>query len=79
VTASGLAFVLLREAVAAALAAGGNRADRSPAASTLWACLHGVITLREDRPAFPSPPQAGLITGLIDQLLTGAGQTPSGS
>ena len=63
------AFVLLRDAVAAALAAGGNRADPFLAASMLWACLHGIITLREDRPAFPWPPQTDMITGLIDQLL----------
>ena len=63
------AFVLLRDTVAAALAASGNRADPFLAASMLWACLHGIITLREDRPAFPWPPQTDMITGLIDQLL----------
>jgi AcrR family transcriptional regulator len=63
------AFAVLRDTVAAALTARGNPADPFQAASTLWACLHGIITLRADRPAFPWPPQADMIASLVDQML----------
>jgi AcrR family transcriptional regulator len=49
------AFVALRDAVAAALSAAGRDTDPTAAAATLWAGLHGVVTLRADRPAFPWP------------------------
>ena len=63
------AFAVLRDTVAAALTAGHSSADPFLAASTLWACLHGVITLQADRPAFPWPPQADMISSLVDQIL----------
>ena len=63
------AFAVLHDTVALALATGGNPADPYLAASTLWACLHGIITLRADRPAFPWPPQADMIASLVDRML----------
>jgi AcrR family transcriptional regulator len=63
------AFAVLRDTVTAALADRHNPADPFLAASTLWACLHGIITLQADRPAFPWPPQADMIGSLVDQIL----------
>jgi AcrR family transcriptional regulator len=63
------AFEVLRDVAAAALAAADHPADPFLAASTLWACLHGIITLQADRPAFPWPRQADMIASLIDQML----------
>ena len=63
------AFAVLRDTVAAALAARGNTADPFLAASTLWACLHGIITLQADRPAFPWPPQADMLSTLVESML----------
>jgi AcrR family transcriptional regulator len=63
------AFSVLMDTVDGALAASGTQADPYLAASTLWACLHGVITLRADRPAFPWPPLADMIGRLVDQTL----------
>jgi AcrR family transcriptional regulator len=66
------AFAVLRATVASALAARHNPADPFLAASTLWACLHGIITLQADRPAFPWPPQADMIASLVDHMLVPA-------
>jgi AcrR family transcriptional regulator len=63
------AFSVLIDTVGDALAARRNQADPFLAASTLWACLHGVITLRADRPAFPWPPLADMVSRLVDQML----------
>ncbi len=63
------AFAVLRDTVAGALAARHNPADAFLIASTLWACLHGIITLQADRPAFPWPPQADMIAALLDHML----------
>lgn len=63
------AFAVLRDTVASALAARRNPDDPFLTASTLWACLHGIITLRADRPAFPWPPQADMIAALVDHVL----------
>lgn len=63
------AFVVLRDAVAAALSAAGRDGDPALAASTLWACLHGIVTLRADRPAFPWPSLDAMLTILVGQLL----------
>jgi AcrR family transcriptional regulator len=63
------AFAVLRDTVGDALAARRSGADPFLAASTLWACLHGVITLQADRPAFPWPRQADMIGSLVDQIL----------
>jgi AcrR family transcriptional regulator len=63
------AFSVLMDTVGGALAARRSQADPFLAASTLWACLHGVITLRADRPAFPWPPLADMVSSLVDQML----------
>jgi AcrR family transcriptional regulator len=63
------AFVVLRDAVAAALSAAGRDADPALAAATLWACLHGIVTLRADRPAFPWPSLDDMVGRLVQQLL----------
>lgn len=63
------AFAVLRDTLACAPAARDNPADPFLASSTLRACLHGIITLRADRPAFPWPPQADMIASLADRIL----------
>jgi AcrR family transcriptional regulator len=63
------AFVVLRDTVAAALSAAGRDADPALAAATLWACLHGIVTLRADRPAFPWPSLDDMTGSLVQQLL----------
>jgi AcrR family transcriptional regulator len=63
------AFAVLRETVAQALAAAGSPADPFLAAATLWASLHGLVTLRATRPAFPWPPLADMIASLAGQTL----------
>jgi len=63
------AFAMLRDTVAEALAAAGSPADPFLAACTLWASLHGLVTLRAARPAFPWPPLAEMITSIAVQAL----------
>jgi AcrR family transcriptional regulator len=63
------AFSILMDTFGDALAASRSQADPFLAASTLWACLHGVITLRADRPAFRWPTLADMIGRLVDQAL----------
>jgi AcrR family transcriptional regulator len=64
------AFTLLRDTVAQALAAEGSPADPFLAAVTLWAALHGMVTLRASRPAFPWPPLADMIAAATGQALS---------
>jgi AcrR family transcriptional regulator len=63
------AFAVLRDTVAQAVAAAGSSADPFLAASTLWAALHGLVTLRVSRPAFPWPPLADMIATIAGQTL----------
>jgi AcrR family transcriptional regulator len=63
------AFAMIRDTVAQALAAAGSPADPFLAASTLWAALHGLVTLRASRPAFPWPPLADMIDAIAGQTL----------
>lgn len=63
------AFVVLQETVSAALRATGSDADPFLAAATLWASLHGIVTLRADRPAFAWPALDAMIGSLVGQLL----------
>jgi len=63
------AFAVLLDAAAQALSAAGSPADPFLAASTLWAALHGLVTLRASRPAFPWPPLADMITSIARQTL----------
>jgi AcrR family transcriptional regulator len=69
------AFAMLHETVAQALTAAGSPADPFLAATTLWAALHGLVTLRASRPAFPWPPLADMIDSMAGQAL----QTVPGS
>lgn len=64
------AFDALTAVVAAALREAG-RADAHPgaAAASLWAWLHGIVTLRADRPAFDWPDLDDMITTLVGQFL----------
>lgn len=64
------AFTLIADTVAGALASAHPDADPFVAASMLWACLHGIIALRADRPAFPWPPLDAMIDSLVRQILT---------
>jgi len=49
------AFTLLHNTVADALAEAGSPAGSFLTAATLWASLHGLVTLRATRPASPGP------------------------
>ena len=53
----------------AALAWQRREAEPFLVAATLWACLHGILTLRADRPAFPWPPLADMIATVVEQAL----------
>jgi AcrR family transcriptional regulator len=59
------AFVALQDAVADVLAAAGRDTDPALAAATLWAGLHGLVTLRDSRPAFPWPALDDMIAVLL--------------
>jgi AcrR family transcriptional regulator len=63
------AFALIRDTVAQALDAAGSPADPFLTASTLWASLHGLVTLRASRPAFPWPPLDDMIASIAGQTL----------
>ncbi len=62
-------FAVLHQTVAAALAAKQRQADAFLATATLWASLHGIVTLRADRPAFAWPSLDDMIDSLVRQLL----------
>jgi AcrR family transcriptional regulator len=68
------AFAMLHDTVARALAAAGSPADPFLAASTLWAALHGLVSLRASRPAFPWPSLADMVAAISAQAL----HTPPG-
>jgi AcrR family transcriptional regulator len=63
------AFELLLQTVSAALADGRGGTDPYLAASTLWAWLHGIVTLRAARPAFRWPPLEDMLASVVRQLL----------
>jgi Tetracyclin repressor-like, C-terminal domain len=63
------AFELLLQTVSAALADGDAGTDPYLAASTLWASLHGIVTLRAARPAFRWPPLEDMLVSVVQQLL----------
>jgi hypothetical protein len=48
----------------------GDQDSGQAGQAAVWACLHGIITLRADRPAFPWPPLSDMIDSLIRQILT---------
>ncbi len=66
------AFVVLRDSVAAALGTQPGSGDVFLATATLWASLHGIVTLRADRPAFSWPSLDDMIGSLVTQLLAAA-------
>jgi AcrR family transcriptional regulator len=66
------AFGALRDAVAAALRTQPHPGDPFLAAATLWASLHGLVTLRADRPAFAWPGLDDMIGSLVQQLIAAA-------
>jgi AcrR family transcriptional regulator len=66
------AFLVLRDCVAAALTTRRSGADVFLAAATLWASLHGIVTLRAARPAFGWPSLDDMLGSLVAQLLAAA-------
>ncbi|MEU0540473.1 TetR/AcrR family transcriptional regulator [Nocardia sp. NPDC005978] len=48
-------------------------ADPRSTAACLWAAMHGLITLRQDRPSFPWPPLDALVRTLVEAHLAAAG------
>ncbi len=63
------AFAVIRDTVAQALTSARSPADPFLAAATLWTALHGLVTLRASRPAFPWPPLADMIDAIAGQTL----------
>ena len=46
-----------------------DEAGLTKTASLLWAGLHGLVSLRNDRPAFPWAPLQTLVSDLLEALL----------
>ncbi|MRH89145.1 TetR family transcriptional regulator [Nocardia sp. SYP-A9097] len=46
--------------------------DPNATAVCLWAAMHGLITLRQDRPSFPWPPLETLVRTMVDAHLAAA-------
>ena len=65
-------FELIRDLTARALAARGSSADPWLAAVTLWAALHGTVSLRATRPAFPWPPLDQMVEAMVGQTIGAA-------
>lgn len=57
-------FQLLIDAAAAC-----RSADPTATAVCLWAAMHGLITLRQDRPSFPWPPLDTLVYTMVEAHL----------
>jgi len=70
--AGALATAADRAASTKRAASGAPPAGRGPdeCAVLLWASLHGLITLRGSRPAFPWPPIGRLVDESIDAILS---------
>jgi hypothetical protein len=53
---------------------GGDPGDSASMANALliWQQLHGLVSLRISKPAFPWPPLADTVTDAVDRLLEGA-------
>jgi AcrR family transcriptional regulator len=53
---------------------GGDPGDNASMVNAvlIWQQLHGVVSLRISKPAFPWPPLAETVTDVIDRLLEGA-------
>jgi AcrR family transcriptional regulator len=65
------AFAMLRETIAAGRD-GGSDVDAAvdAVAAGFWAGLHGLVTLRRDRPSFPWPPLDAMLRTLVDGAIT---------
>lgn len=60
----------LRQSLIAAIAACGTPADDVDELATLvWAGLHGLVSLRINKPSFPWPPIDHLVDGLLHRLI----------
>lgn len=59
------AFGILRDLVGECLT---DDTDAVPSTVCLWATLHGLVTLRRDRPSFPWPDLDTLIDDVLDRL-----------
>lgn len=46
-------------------------------AAVLWSSLHGLVTLRQSKPAFPWPPRETLVERLLSALGLEGGPTPA--
>ncbi|MFF2552243.1 TetR/AcrR family transcriptional regulator [Nocardia sp. NPDC058058] len=53
-------------------AADCGSADPEATAICLWSAMHGMITLRQDRPSFPWPPLDTLVRTMVDAHLAAA-------
>ncbi len=42
--------------------------DATRLATDIWASIHGIVTLRMDRPMFPWPPLQEMVTGIVSRL-----------
>ena len=71
------AFATLRESVAACSPL-QDEGGLTKTTSLLWAGLHGLVSLRNDRPAFPWAPLPTLVSDLLEALLP-APPTPARS
>ncbi|MFC9997084.1 TetR/AcrR family transcriptional regulator [Nocardia sp. NPDC127526] len=60
-------FQLLADSVAAC----GSK-DPGATAACVWAAMHGLIMLRQDRPSFPWPPLETLVRTMVDAHLAAA-------
>jgi AcrR family transcriptional regulator len=62
-------FQLIQDLATAALDVSGRSADRFLVASILWASLHGLVTLRASRPAFPWPPLEAMTAMIVERAV----------
>lgn len=70
-------FAVLQDAVSAALQYTASEAEPFLATTTLWAGLHGIVTLRADRPAFAWPELDDMIAFLVRRLVARVGRRPA--
>jgi AcrR family transcriptional regulator len=62
----------LAELVAAGLGRDPGDGTSIPTALMIWQQMHGLVSLRISKPAFPWPPLADAVTDAVDRLLDGA-------
>ena len=62
----------LRQGLLTAIAAcGTRRGDVEELGTLVWAGLHGLVSLRINKPSFPWPPIEHLVDGLLRRVLAG--------